>query len=439
MGGKNLNRFNKAISLWKSKTIKELARGSRKNVFVRVRKMSVYDIMASIIGRKGLTATMELRNYLKSSGKDEISKQAWLKARQNFNPEAIRYANDEYIKSFYESENEVKVWNDYLVLAIDGSKAEIPNSEENRKAYGTQGNDNCNGPARALLSGLFDVLNDFFIDLQICNVNKSEKDAADDNIKALKRIGIKQNILIVFDRGYPSLELLNYLEEHKINYIIRIPSNIFKNERKNMKENDSSIEITHTADRLERLRKSNKDLYEIVNRKENTKTRLIRDKTPTGEEFAVLTSLPSLISGEEIIKAYFLRWKIEEAYNTLKNKMRFESVTGMASIYVEQDFLAQIYVYNMIEDVRHSAEEKIQKHPDKYMYPQRINQNVAIGIFKDELLDMALEENNSIRIRKLKKLQSEISKYTLPVRKSKSKKRQFNKANKFACNLKPSF
>ena len=119
--------------------------------------------------------------------------------------------------------------------------------------------------------------------------------------------------------------------------------------------------------------------------------------------------------------------------------MRFESVTGMASIYVEQDFLAQIYVYNMIEDVRHSAEEKIQKHPDKYMYPQRINQNVAIGIFKDELLDMALEENNSIRIRKLKKLQSEISKYTLPVRKSKSKKRQFNKANKCACNLKPSF
>ena len=167
MGGKNLNRFNKAISLWKSKTIKELARGSRKNVFVRVRKMSVYDIMASIIGRKGLTATMELRNYLKSSGKDEISKQAWLKARQNFNPEAIRYANDEYIKSFYESEDEVKLWNDYLVLAIDGSNVEIPNSEENRKTYGTQGNDNCNGPARALLSGLFDVLNDFFIDLQI--------------------------------------------------------------------------------------------------------------------------------------------------------------------------------------------------------------------------------------------------------------------------------
>ena len=73
------------------------------------------------------------------------------------------------------------------------------------------------------------------------------------------------------------------------------------------------------------------------------------------------------------------------------------------------------------------------------MYPQRINQNVAIGIFKDELLDMALEENYRIRVRKLKRIQAEISKYTLPVRKSKSKKRQFNKANKFGCNLKASF
>ncbi|MCI6593422.1 MAG: IS4/IS5 family transposase, partial [Spirochaetia bacterium] len=67
------------------------------------------------------------------------------------------------------------------------------------------------------------------------------------------------------------------------------------------------------------------------------------------------------------------------------------------------------------------------------------NQNVAIGIFKDELLDMALEENDRIRVRKLKRIQAEISKYTLPVRKSKPKKRQFNKANKFGCNLKPSF
>ena len=439
MGGKNITRANKTFSLWKSKWIRETARGSRKNVFVRVRKMSVYDIMASIIARKGLTATMELRNYLKSSGKDEISKQAWLKARQNLNPQVFRYVNDEYMKSFYESEDEVKLWHGYLVLAIDGSKAEIPNSEENRRTYGTLGNMYCEGPARALISGLFDVLNDFFIDLQICNVNVNELEAAKENINAIERIGLKQKCLIIFDRGYPSLELLNYLDEQKIAYIVRISSTFCKNERQQAESNDAVIKILNTKTKLMKLKAKDEGLYEKIKDNEFTAARLIRDKTPAGEEFAILTSLPDDIKSEEIISAYFLRWKIEEAYGSLKNKMKFESVTGNASIYVEQDFLAQVYVYNIMEDLRHAAEEKIQKKPDKYMYPQRINQNVAIGIFKDELLDMALEDNDRLRIRKLKKIQAEISKYTLPVRKSKSKKRQFNKANKFGCNLKPSF
>ena len=267
----------------------------------------------------------------------------------------------------------------------------------------------------------------------------NELEAAKENINAIERIGLKQKIIIIFDRGYPSLELLNYLDEQKIAYIVRISSTFCKNERQQTESNDSVVKILNTKTKLMKLKAKNEDLYEKIKDNEFTATRLIRDKTPAGDEFAILTSLPDDIKSEEIISAYFLRWKIENAYNTIKNKMRFESVTGNASIYVEQDFLAQVYVYNMMEDVRHTAEEKLQKKPDKYMYPQRINQNVAIGIFKDELLDMALEENDRIRVRKLKRIQAEISKYTLPVRKSKSKKRQFNKANKFGCNLKPSF
>ena len=149
--------------------------------------MTLHDIITSIMVRKGLTAAMEIRNYVQTADKDSVSKQAWLKARQNLNPEVFRLRNDYYMKNFYESKNEVKLWKDYLVLAIDGSKAEIPNSEENREYYGTQGNASCSGPARALLSGLFDVLNDFFLDLQICNVNKSELKAAEENINLRTR------------------------------------------------------------------------------------------------------------------------------------------------------------------------------------------------------------------------------------------------------------
>ena len=143
MGEKYISRFEKDLRYEKSKKLEAAARGNKKNVFVRVRKMSVHDIMTSIMVRKGLTEAKEIRNYVQTADKDSVSKQAWLKARQNLNPEVFRLRNDYYMKNFYESKNEVKLWKDYLVLAIDGSKAEIPNSEENWEYYGTQGNASC--------------------------------------------------------------------------------------------------------------------------------------------------------------------------------------------------------------------------------------------------------------------------------------------------------
>ena len=108
-------------------------------------------------------------------------------------------------------------------------------------------------------------------------------------------------------------------------------------------------------------------------------------------------------------------------------------------VYVKQDFLAQIFVYNMMEAVRHSAEEQRKKNEKKYNYPRRINQNMAIGIFKEKLIWLLLEDDNKIREKMFEKLQAEISKYTLPIRKSKSRSHKFNTTNKYACNQKPSF
>lgn len=53
---------------------------------------------------------------------------------------------------------------------------------------------------------------------------------------------------------------------------------------------------------------------------------------------------------------YFQRWEIEKKYHTLKNKMKFESITGKSTIYVDQDFRAQVLVYNMLQDIRKEAD-----------------------------------------------------------------------------------
>jgi len=53
------------------------------------------------------------------------------------------------------------------VFAVDGSKAEVPNSDENRAFLGECGNNHSKGEVRTLVSSIFDVFNHFFLNLQI--------------------------------------------------------------------------------------------------------------------------------------------------------------------------------------------------------------------------------------------------------------------------------
>ena len=417
------------------------ARGNKKKAFTRKRKMPVCDIIKSILTSKKQTCAMELRNFFNQTNKEEISKQAYFKARQNLDPQVFTYLNDTYMENFYNSAESIKTWKDRVILAIDGSKVEIPNSQENREYYGVlKGRHRPDSPARAMISGLFDVLNRFFLDLQICNVKESEQSAAERNLTAIKRIGIKQKAIVIFDRGYPSFEILYYLDKLGLEYIIRLSSDKFDKERKAAKSNDEEVFLELNSNRLRAVKAGNPELYNEMKNLKGIKTRLVNEISPSGQKFSVFTNLPSEISGDEVCEAYFMRWKIEEAYHTLKNKMKFESVSGQSSIYVEQDFLAQINVYNMMEDMIQYVEEVMLKTEErKSKYHQHINENMAIGLFAQDLIKILLEENQRRKRHKIRRLEEDMKKYLLPVRESPSQKRKFRQSNKYTSNQKNSF
>ena len=69
--------------------------------------------------------------------------------------------------------------------------------------------------------------------------------------------------------------------------------------------------------------------------------------------------------------------------------MKFESITGKASIYVYQDFYAQILVYNMIHDIRRNADYNAEMcgYQKKMEYQIHTNENIAIGLFKHHFTD----------------------------------------------------
>lgn len=121
--------------------------------------------------------------------------------------------------------------------------------------------------------------------------------------------------------------------------------------------------------------------------------------------------------------------------------MKFESVTGKATLYIYQDFWAQIVVYNMIQDVLHSSNEKITKNPknQNYKYPIRVNENIAIGLFKEIFIKILIEPNDTLGEKQPIELQKSIEKYVVSLRNLKSYDRKHNLSNKYKNNQKSSF
>ncbi len=157
---------------------------------------------------------------------------------------------------------------------------------------------------------------------------------------------------------YPSLELIGFLETEGISYLFRLSCNDYKAERRKMKPQDGIVHLGHTSARLSKIRKKHPERYKWMKEKRETTARIPRSILPSGQELVLLTDLPVEVTAEQLADLYYQRWEIEKKYHTLKNKLKFECVTGKASVYVYQDFYAQVLVYNMVQDTRRYADHE---------------------------------------------------------------------------------
>jgi hypothetical protein len=403
--------------------------------------MTLEDLLLCTLGKMGLSAIMEIRHYFQERGKVEqtVSKQDYLRRRQKLNPEVFTLLNSNYLKRFYSGQEAIR-WNGYLVMAIDGSRAEIPNSEENRRVYGVSENQYRNGVARANLSVAHDVFNRFILDIGMHHYRSSETEDAKAHIAAVKETAGEQPVLIMFDRNYVSLEFMDFMEQSGVKYLIRLHKGDYEAERTGMRGADEEVELAYTGSRLAGFRKKSPERMRELARQKTKLVRIIKAKFANGESAGFITNMMEG-TAEEVIRLYRKRWSIEQKYHTLKNKLKYESVTGKASIYVEQDFWAQTLVYNIIQDLITAAERRAAEKAEKkgLKYKIRINENIAIGLFKEQFIRLMTEEDDSRKEEMFRRLIAEMERNIVPVRKLKGAPRKWNHFNKYKCNLKPSF
>jgi hypothetical protein len=392
------------------------------------------------LARKGKTLSMEINNYFKDAAKreDRVSKQAFSKQRMNLNPEVFVILNNEYIQSIYNSSDH-KTLNGYIITAIDGTVMEIPDTSELRKTFDCEktenGIDHC--AARARTSTIYDVMNNIVIDAQINKYTASEKELGLRNILNMVNLLPDEKVMIIFDRGYVSAELMLILTELQITFLCRVPKGRYEKEKKIMQSNDESIIFELDKNRKRRL---SKEVLEQAGNPKELNLRMTKVLLETGETECLISNIPFTdFTSDEMGSLYFERWKIETAYDIAKNKLKIENFSGRKQITIEQEFYAHILLLNMIEDLKNDANRNLEKKGKSDLkYEYKINMNIFIGTFREYLIGIALEKDPVKNQKLYCNLIEEATENLVPIKPGRSFPRKFKRVRtKYPTNLRP--
>lgn len=152
----------------------------------------------------------QLRENLPDLDFPSVSKQALSKARYGIRYELFQEFFEHSANFYYEHIMERKLWNDrYHIFAIDGSTHEVPSSKSTFKEFGKQ-SDQKNpdlywSMAPALV--LYDVLEDVIVDAAIEKQFYSEREMSLRHLARLFVLGLENDSIVIFDRGYYSAEI----------------------------------------------------------------------------------------------------------------------------------------------------------------------------------------------------------------------------------------
>lgn len=397
------------------------------NSFIRDRSLNFCDIILMVLGRKGRTLSMELFDFYRKAEKHAVSKQDFSKQRQKIGVDFFKDSLEVTVKDIYVS-NKLKTYKGYYILGIDGSKTILPRVKELEEKYGlAQANEKQQKCVQCTISGCYDCLNNIMIDIEVGPYASDERELAKKNIKKAKEILGNRKIIIIFDRGYPSIEMLKFLDDNGIKYIIRLQDNTYSRERREMKSNDEEVEIKLTRDRL--TGKMDEKTYNELKKQGVYKTRFVKHELPNGNIEWLVTNLDKKeLSGKQVGELYFKRWRIEEAFKTLKSKLQIENISGRTDLTALQDIYATIIVYNMIELIALNLEDEIQNKPEN-KYDYKLNRNVLIGAFKDLLIDLIITEKEKKRKQLYELLCEYVLRYKTPIRENTSNERVFRDGN----------
>lgn len=403
-------------------------------------KMTFEDMTMFVLANTGKSLSLEILKYFNDTSNIEntITKQAVSKQRQFIKSKIFDDMNISYAKEIYLARNET--FCGYNLIAIDGSTAEIPNTQNLKKIFGeAKASETSASNARVGLNGFYDAINHIIIKLVVDKYQKGEKTVFLENVEDVIRTLSDKKLLFIFDRGYICLELLIRLEELGIKYLFRVASNCYKNELKSAKSPDENINIKITKARLKNMEEERQKEYL---KKQYKKERLVQVELDTGEIEYLITNLrQEEVAYEKMKELYYERWNIEKAFNILKNRLHIENISARTKNGVEQDIKATVFLGNIVEDMSVELNKGLSvKKSQEYEY--RTNINILAGILKTYFIYFFCTQaiNEKLREQYYKEMLKYIKKNLVIVKKGKKNPRNKRVSrNKYKTNIRKNY
>lgn len=408
------------------------------NSFIRNRKMTPKDIILYELNKKGLTTKMEILNFNDINNVQDISSPGLFKQREKLNPNAFIYLMQKSLKLFYiDYEKEVKTYKGYVLAGVDGSDFEIPNTITARNNYNGKLQKHC---ARATISTCYDLLNHYTLDVIVEKYNYNELEMAWNHFETINNeclIG-KFKLIRIMDRNYKNLSHIYHWVKNDNKFLIRIASSCYEKENQAMKTNDEIIKIGYEYNRVKYYKNKDPELYNYLSNGNTINVRCVKIKLESGEIEYLLTNLDETeFNTDEIGNLYNMRWKIETNYHHLKSNIKIECISSSKDILIKQDIFSQVLITNMLQAFINEQNEELENY--KYKNKMKINNNMAIGILKNTLIYILLEENPKKRNEMLIKFNERILKYTVPIKPGRKSERKNNPKNRYHINQRKSF
>lgn len=366
---------------------------------------------------EGNSLTKEIYDIFSHKSDSYVSKSALIQQRAKIKPEAF-----EYIFNEYNSASEIfdiNRYEGYRILAADGSDVNIA-LEPNADTYFPPNNRAIKGFNQVHLNALYDINNNVYVDVVIQPAPKEYE------IEALRimarRLRDPKKSIIIADRGYGSLDLLETIKDTGADYLVRVQNKFIK-EISNLPLEECDIDISftivtdNTKETLKLIKehkvkklygpskfgKKNKQVTWFHTSPYIMHMRVVRFMLDSGEYETMVTSLDrNQFPLQKIKELYHMRWGIETSFRTLKYAIGLQNFHAKKIDSIKQEIFARLTVFNLCSRITKSIAIN-QKEENIYEY--KINFTQAIHIIFYHLKHGEIED-----------IRKKIRRYLEPVR-----------------------